>query len=155
MRHVIFFGNPLHGDDGFGPAVFERMKQCALPSDVRLFDAGTCGLNALALFDNCTEAIVVDAMAPGAHPGRITQPAATEILEESALPGHAAGVGFLLKALAALSPREAPLQRFLTVEAQSIAAFSPGLSPAVQAAVEPAFDLICKMLDVQIGTEHA
>lgn len=149
MRHVIFFGNPLHADDGFGPAVFERMKHCLLPDDVRLFNAGTCGLNALALFEGCREAIVVDAMAPGSHPGRITQPAADELLQESTLPGHGAGIGFLLSALATLAPPGTPAPRFVTAEAQHISPFTPGLSQAVQAAVEPASRLICRMLEAE------
>ena len=146
MRHVIFFGNPLHGDDGFGPAVFAHMKHRPLPSDVRLFEAGTCGLNALALFDGCTEAIVVDAMAPESHPGRITQPAAETLRTEAWLPGHAAGVGFLLEALTALGT---PMPKIITAEAAALNAFSPGLSPAVQNAVEPTARLVLQMLNAE------
>jgi hydrogenase maturation protease len=103
MRHILCFGNPLHGDDGFGPAVHERLAELPLPKTLRLFDAGTPGLAALALFHDCDEAIVVDALAPGDAPGRLSQPApGRAIAMEDVLPGHGVGVGYLLRALAAL-----------------------------------------------------
>ena len=64
MRHVICFGNELHGDDGFGAAVHRRLAAMPLPADARLFEAGTRGLDALGLFEGCAEAILVDAAEP-------------------------------------------------------------------------------------------
>ena len=34
--HVICFGNELHGDDGFGPAVHARLAAAPVPEHVRL-----------------------------------------------------------------------------------------------------------------------
>jgi hydrogenase maturation protease len=152
MRHVIFFGNALHGDDGFGPAVYQRLGALALPADVRLFEAGTCGLNALSLFDGCQQAIVVDALEPGSHPGRITQPPAQCLHPESSLPGHAAGLGFVLSALVALGQ---PLPSVIAAEAARVQPFCPGLSTAMQQAVEAVTRLLCQMLGIEPGPiEH-
>jgi coenzyme F420 hydrogenase subunit delta len=38
---VFGCGNPLFGDDGFGPAVIDRLARHPLPEKVRLIDAGT------------------------------------------------------------------------------------------------------------------
>jgi hydrogenase maturation protease len=147
MRHVIFFGNALHGDDGFGPAVYQRMTALELPADVKLFEAGTRGLDALILFEGCGEAIVVDALEPGSHPGRVTQPLAPSLAPESSLPGHGAGVGALLGALAALG---APQPRIIAAEAVALQPFAPGLSAEVQQAVGATITLLCRAL----GIEH-
>lgn len=148
MRHVIFFGNTLHGDDGFGPAVFRRLSALDPPADVRLFDAGTCGLDALMLFDDCAEAFVVDALAPGEQPGRVLRMEPSAVLPEASLPGHGAGVGHLLKALAALGATQPVV---IAAEAAELRPFSPGLSPAVERAVGEAAALLCQALGVNHG----
>lgn len=133
MRHIICFGNPLHGDDGFGPAVYQQLVTLPLPKDWRVFDAGTPGLNALQLFQDCTEAIIIDAIAPSDMPGRIYSLSPDMLATENALPGHGVGVAFLLQALAAL-PDVVPHIRIIAVEAAAITPFQPGLSiPAANA----------------------
>lgn len=134
MRHVIGFGNDLHGDDGFGPAVCRGLAGLPLPADVRLFEAGTRGLDALALFEDCDEAIVLDAGEPDGQPGRLAFPAAESCAEDSSLPGHGAGVGYLLRALTAMG--QAPRLRIVTAEAAALTPFHPELSPEMQQAVE-------------------
>lgn len=142
MRHVICFGNELHGDDGYGPAVFRRLSALPLPPDLRPYLAGTRGLDALALFDGCDEAIVVDALAPAGQPGRVCELQPAAIDEEIVLPGHGAGVGYLLRALAALEkPR--PALRIVAAEMAAITPFRPGLTPAMEAAVEATVALLC------------
>ena len=147
-RHVIFFGNALHGDDGFGPAVFRRLSACELPADVRLFEAGTRGLDALMLFDGCAETIVVDALEPGGHPGRVMRADPCALALESSLPGHGAGVGYLLAALGALG---LPPPLVIAAEAERPRPFSPGLSDSMARAVDEATALLCQTL----GIDHA
>ena len=60
--HVICFGNELHGDDGFGPAVHARLAVGPLPAGVRLMRADIAGLAAIGCFEGCGQAIVVDAL---------------------------------------------------------------------------------------------
>lgn len=104
-RHVICFGNALHGDDGFGPYVYQRLQQLDWPEDVRLFNAATAGLDALAWLEGCREAILVDALADRGSPGTV------HVLGPEALPrpdsdlsGHAAGIPYLLQAARAIYP---------------------------------------------------
>lgn len=141
MRHIVCFGNPLHGDDGFGPAVYRKLAALPLPADLRLFDAGTPGLAALGLFQGCEEAIIVDALALGGMPGRLHQLLPESIIAETGLPGHGIGVGFLLQALAAL-PETVPQLRIIAVEVARVSAFQPGLSAPVSAAVDQAVALL-------------
>ena len=37
---IVGCGNPLFGDDGFGPAVIEEMKKLTLPDNVTIQDGG-------------------------------------------------------------------------------------------------------------------
>lgn len=147
MRHVICFGNELHGDDGFGAAVHRRLAAMPLPADARLFEAGTRGLDALGLFEGCAEAILVDAAEPAGRPGRLACPEPDACLDEGAATGHGAGLGYLLRALAALGA--APRLRILTAEAAALTPFRPGLSPEVERAVAPATALLRGWLETR------
>lgn len=153
MRHLICFGNELHGDDGFGPAVHRRLAGLALPPDLRLYQAGNRGLDALVLFEGCDEAILVDAAAPAGQPGRVGEldaaaiEAASAAEMDTALPGHGTGVGYLLRALAALGGPQ-PRLRIVAAEMAAISAFRPGLSIPMAAAVEEAVVLLRGWLGV-------
>lgn len=149
MRHVICFGNPLHGDDGFGSAVYSRLSETAgLPADVKIFDAGTCGLNALSLFEDCQEAILIDALEPNGQPGHVSQPDARSLLGESSWPLHAVDVGYLLKALSAL---DVPMPRVVVAEACSIQPFHPFLSVPMKRAVAETCRLVYQILGIAHG----
>lgn len=165
MRQVIVFGNPLHGDDGFGPAVYARLAAAALPADVRLIDAGTRGLDALALFEVDITTIVVDVLAPAPSGGMTVdqledaaedvpgampaQPWAAPIVEfppgVATAPDPALTVesGSLLHAagvgslLAGLAALGLPRPHVIATQAGCIQPFAPGLSPPVAAAVGP------------------
>jgi hydrogenase maturation protease len=142
-RHILCFGNPLHGDDGFGPAVYQRLAQLPLPDHLRLFDAGTPGLSALALFQGCDEAVIVDALAPCGAPGRLCFPPPEAVTDEAeaSLSSHGAGVGYLLRALEVL-PGPAPRVRIVAAEAATVTPFQPGLSEPVRLAVDEAVALL-------------
>jgi len=69
-------GNPLFGDDGFGPAVIEELQKSALPENVRAVDAGLSGPTCIfPLLDPAVtkKLIVVDIADFGAEPGAITR----------------------------------------------------------------------------------
>lgn len=146
-RHIVCFGNPLHGDDGFGPAVYQRLLRLARPSGPRLTEVGTPGPAALALFPGYDEVVVVYALAPAGTPGRISEPPAEAILAEDTVAGHGVGVGYLLRALAAL-PEPAPRIRILAAEASAVTPFQPGLSPPVARAVNEAVARLARYFDV-------
>lgn len=147
MRHVICFGNTLHGDDGFGPEVYQRLAALLLPPDVRVFDAGTRGLDALGLFEGCQEAIIVDALEPGSQPGQVTRHAPEAFAPEPSMTGHGAGVAYLLAALAALG---GPPLQLVVAEAASLRSFSIGLSERMQHAVHETVQIVC----AELGIEH-
>ncbi|MBL8491391.1 MAG: hydrogenase maturation protease [Rhodocyclaceae bacterium] len=137
---VLCFGNPLHGDDGFGHAVWRRLAAGPLPEGVEVFEAGIRGFDAAPLFEDCARVIVVDALAPGPQPGRLHRLTAAEVPAEP-VTGHGAGLGCLLAALGELL--EAPPDvTVLAVETAAIRPFSPGLSPAVGAAVAATADAV-------------
>src|SRR5262249_21945557 len=101
MIHIVCFGNAWQGDDGFGIHVFRRLREMpALPSQVKVFDAGTAGLSALGYFEDCKKAVIVDAVKAGGRVGRVRR----FRLEDFDPPGpelslHAVGVHHLLLAL--------------------------------------------------------
>jgi hydrogenase maturation protease len=140
-RHIVCFGNPLHGDDGFGPAVYQGLVDLRAPSGLRLTEAGTPGPAALLLFQDCDEVIIVDALTPAGAPGRVSAPTVDEILMEPSLAGHGVGVGYLLRALA-IMPEPGPRIKIIAVESSAIASFKPGLSKPVAAAVNEVVALL-------------
>jgi len=73
---ILGCGNRLLGDDGFGPAVAQRLRSdFAVPDDVCVFDAGTSVRQ--ILFDTAlsekkpSKIVIVDAMDCGREPGEL------------------------------------------------------------------------------------
>lgn len=140
--HVICFGNELHGDDGFGPAVHACLADGPIPPGVRLLRADLAGLAAINCFDGCHRAIVVDALSGFGPPGSVHDLDAAELIaaaarDEAPAGFHGAGVGSLLQLLPAALAQVPPI-RVVGAEIGRLAAFTPGLSPAVAPAVRRA-----------------
>ena len=149
MVHVLCFGNPLHGDDGFGLQVHAALKPGIAGRAARLFEVGLRGIDALPLFDGCDRAILVDALDdPEEIPGTI------KILHGASIPhaaegaGHACGVSWLLQALAAThcSP---PSVTLIGAVIGKVAPFSGELSPQLARQVRPVSDRILAMLPTE------
>jgi hydrogenase maturation protease len=67
---VAGVGNVLRGDDGFGPAVVERLT--ALPEGVEVVETGIGGVALLQeLMAGCDGLVLVDAVDQGAPPGTV------------------------------------------------------------------------------------
>lgn len=140
-RHIVCFGNPLHGDDGLGPAVCARLAERPLAGDVRVSDAGTAGPAAMALFNGYDHIVVVDVSRPEGRPGRVWRPTRAAVFAEATASGHGVGVGHLLRCLeATLDPL--PAISFLAVEAEAVTPFRMGLSEPVARAVDVVVDLL-------------
>ncbi len=138
---ILCFGNPLHGDDGFGPAVSLALKRIDLPPEVRVVDCGTRGLDALHFFEDCGHVIIVDAMA-GQHPGKVRLLQAHGIpVENSGSGGHGSGIGYLLAAVRETIAKP-PVIEIIAAEIGPVKTFSPGLSLEVAAAVAEATDIV-------------
>ena len=131
---VVCFGNPLHGDDGFGQHVLRRLRA----EGIDAVDGGTAGLNALPYFEGCTKVIVVDAVRTGGRVGAVHRLRPDELQPPGGeLSLHELGVASLLAAL----PRP-PEIVLIGAEVGEIHPFTDGLSPALAAAVPAAVRLV-------------
>lgn len=145
-RHVLCFGNELHGDDGFGIHVYEQLCRCTWSEDVRLFNVGIAGLNSLPFLHDCRQAILVDALANFGTVGEVNVVRPHELAGLCPpLAGHGLGLPYVLQALQVLRD---PLPDVLIVgvEIAGIQPFSPGLSAATAAAVSKTVQLIQNLL---------
>ena len=138
---ILCFGNPLHGDDGFGPAVAMALRRITDPQLIDIVDCGIRGLDALPLFENCEQVIIVDAMA-GDEPGHLHRLRPDQVPAEKATAGgHGAGVGYLLQAVRQIV-MQPPAIEVIAVEMATLTPFQPGLSLPVAAAVAEAVEVI-------------
>jgi hydrogenase maturation protease len=137
---ILCFGNPLHGDDGFGPAVALALRRQLAAETAEVIDCGNRGLDALHYFEDVRQVIVVDAMA-GPRPGTVHLLGPREVPVEGHHGGHGAGVGYLLEAVRETlgSP---PRIDIIVAEIGPVTTFVPGLSIEVAAAVSEAICLI-------------
>jgi hydrogenase maturation protease len=145
LVHVLCFGNPWHGDDGFGLHVLRRLRdEHRLPPHIRAFEAGTAGLNAIPLFAGCNKAVLVDAVRTGARIGQLHRVRITgccPAVDERGM--HGSGVENLLAALPAAFPDTSmPELVLIGAEIGQIAPFTTVLSPAVAAAIGQAVSLV-------------
>jgi len=67
---VVGIGNPDRGDDGFGPAVAQRLRG-RVPSTVRILERSGDALALIEDWNSSPPVIIVDAMTPITKPGRV------------------------------------------------------------------------------------
>jgi len=73
---IVGCGNPLFGDDGFGPAVIEEMEKLTLPDNVTIQDGGAGAPHFIFNFLNpevTKKLIIVDIADFNARPGSISK----------------------------------------------------------------------------------
>jgi hydrogenase maturation protease len=90
MLTIIGCGNPNRSDDGAGVAVVQRLIErigSAPADDVRIFDAGTNGMEVMFKARGSSELVLVDASSSAAPPGSICAVPGEE-LENVPDPGH-------------------------------------------------------------------
>ncbi|MGB9723858.1 MAG: hydrogenase maturation protease [Chloroflexia bacterium] len=68
---ILGLGNPLRGDDGFGPAVVEALSRLDLPAGVEVLDGGTAGLGLLPTIAGRERLLVVDVAEMGRPAGSL------------------------------------------------------------------------------------
>lgn len=152
-RFVFGCGNPLFGDDGFGPAVVEHLDaNHLLPEDTACVDAGTSirGIlfDLLLMEEKPRQIILVDAVDfPGRNPGDVFE------IEVDSVPAakitdfspHQFPTVNMLKEIRDCTPIDV---RVLVVQIQMIpSAVQPGLSKPVQEAVPDMCRLIIETLE--------
>jgi hydrogenase maturation protease len=79
---LLGLGNPLNGDDGFGPCVLERLAQGGAAADpnITLRNAGTDLLNDLESFSSYDHVVLIDAVLD--PEGKLGSPGRVVLLEE-------------------------------------------------------------------------
>jgi hydrogenase maturation protease len=79
---LVALGNPLIGDDGFGPRVLERLQDApaSIPSAVTLVDAGTDLLNYIESFAVYSRVVLVDSILD--PDGKLGAPGRVAVLDE-------------------------------------------------------------------------
>jgi len=147
---VVGCGNPLFGDDGFGPAVIEELQKMQLPDKVKVIDAGLGAPHFIfTLLDDETtkKLIIVDIADFGAEPGSVT------ILPLEALPPGS------YRDVHSWDLTE-PLHRLkdriditvIACQPKSVAEFDLGLTEEVKRAIPKAVQIVLKKIGVPYGT---
>jgi hydrogenase maturation protease len=147
-------GNIFHGDDAFGVEAAKVLATKKLPANVRLVDYGIRGFDlAFALVDGYDVTVFVDALQRGEPPGTIYlfEPDLSE------LGGAQTNAGMIdthglnpLKVLSMAKGMGAEFGKLLVVgcEPETLGGEhgAMGLSPAVEAAIEPAVERIERLI---------
>ncbi|MBX3221765.1 MAG: hydrogenase maturation protease [Labilithrix sp.] len=82
MLVVLGCGNPNRSDDGVGVVVAQALARSLAESparEVRVFDAGTSGLDVMFRARGATKVIIVDAARSGSEPGAVFRVPGTEL----------------------------------------------------------------------------
>lgn len=144
---LIGAGNPLMGDDGFGLAVLERLRDdWSITPGVELVDGGTWGMNLLPVLEDADAVIFIDAINAGLAPG------SPVLLEREQLPVFLA---------TKISPHEIGLRDVITlaevrgrlprktvaigVQPASVAV-GWGLTPVVESRIGPVTQMVLERL---------
>ena len=69
MKAIIGLGNPIKSDDGIGIRIVREVEKKDLPPNVKVFDAGTGGMNIFHLLRDSERTLIIDAVRFGREPG--------------------------------------------------------------------------------------
>lgn len=145
---IAGIGNLFLGDDGFGVEVARRLSEGPLPDGVEVFDAGIRGLHlAYRLLDGYEILVAVDAVSRGGEPGTVylIEPRLDDDEEAPKLDAHSLDLPSVFAMVRTLGGR---LGRVLVVGCEPAALEEGiGLSPVVQAAVEPTVQRIRQLTE--------
>jgi hydrogenase maturation protease len=149
---VAGIGNIFHGDDAFGVMVAQRMAQGPLPGQVTVTDFGIRGVDlAYALLDGYELAILIDTTRRDGAPGTLY------VLEpdtdhwngkKPAVEGHGMVPDQALQFARSLGG-QMPSLRLIACEPATFEFSEEGtidLSEPVQAAIEPAIELVLSLI---------
>jgi hydrogenase maturation protease len=71
MTAIIGCGNLIRKDDGAGPILIRKLWDLGVPSNVRIADGGTAGMDVVFQIGDAKELIIIDACTTGAEPGTV------------------------------------------------------------------------------------
>lgn len=156
---VAGIGNVFMGDDGFGVEVAARMLRRGAPEGATVVDFGIRGIDlAYALMDGYAAAVMVDAMQHGEAPGTVSviEPAPDESEADAAFSPHDLDPAKVLR-LARMLGGACPRLLVLACEPLDLGGEDGfmGLSPPVEAAVEPAVAALEELVRGLLDTMQA
>ncbi|RDH44109.1 hydrogenase maturation protease [Zooshikella ganghwensis] len=134
---IICLGNPLHGDDGIGFHIFNRLQhQYTWPPHIELIDGGTGGITLIPCFFHCHKVIMIDAVNNPSQAGQLTcylnidPHLFSETLVNNRAFEHGGNVTSLLELLT-LSGAPTPCIDIVTIAGCNFNAYNHQLSEAV------------------------
>ena len=151
MARVLIagIGNVFLGDDGFGPEVARRLAAERWPDDVEVADVGIAGLHlAYRLLEPYTLVIAIDACHHGEQPGTLYLLEPSRDQHAVQLDSHSINLPSVLAMTRALGGEPG---RILVLGCEPESFEGMGLSPAVNAAIEPA---IRRVRQLAQGVDH-
>jgi hydrogenase maturation protease len=148
---VAGIGNLFLTDDGFGSEVARRLAARPLPDGVKVIDYGIRGMHlAYDLLDGYDGLVVIDALPGDAAPGELSVlEVGPDDLGDGEFDAHGMAPVAVLGSLSQLGGSLPPT--YLVGCQPADVSDGMGLTPAVQASVDPAIELVCEVLDEQLG----
>jgi hydrogenase maturation protease len=147
---IIGLGNPLVSDDSVGLRVVEQLKPLlAGRDDVEVSEDYWGGLRLMERMIGFDRAIVVDAIQTGTAPGTIHELSPDGIATQRSASAHDVNLATALefgRQAGAQLPRNDRIM-LVGIEAEDILNFSERCTPAVQAAIPRAVEVVLKTLD--------
>ena len=141
---VVGYGNILRQDDGFGPAVADRLRDCVNDQRIRILTRQLLSVDLAADLERVGLCVLIDAATTGPR-GEL---AVREVLPE---PVEVGTVGHELSAVALLGLTQQLLGRaprcILLSTLPDSMEFGESLTATVAALVEPASALIAQLID--------
>ncbi|MGI8574340.1 MAG: hydrogenase maturation protease [Egibacteraceae bacterium] len=144
---VAGVGNIFLGDDGFGSEVARRLAARPLPEGVRVKDYGIGGIHlAYDLLNGVDQLVLIDALPSGAEPGTVSllHVDPDEQTERGTVDSHAMDPATVFASLRGLGGTLPPTV-VVGCEPAEVSE-RMGLSPVVEAAVEPTVEQLVTLL---------
>ena len=152
---IVGCGNPLFGDDGFGPAVIEEMEKLTLPDNVTIMDGGAGAPHFIFNFLDpavTKRLIVVDIADFNAKPGSISKMSGKELKPGAYVDPHSwDGVDQLCRVRDRIYTTVVLCQPAKAIK-KGDADVEIGLSEEVQNAIPKAIRVILETIGVDYGT---
>jgi hydrogenase maturation protease len=147
---VAGVGNIFRGDDGFGSAAAQRLAATPLPAGVRVVDYGIRGMHlAYDLLDPHDALVLLDATPRAGEPGDlVVLEVGPDDLGTGELDAHGMAPVAVLASLGSLG---GALPRTFVVGCEPADVGERiGLSPAVEASVDRAVDVVLRLLTTEL-----
>jgi hydrogenase maturation protease len=145
---ILGLGNPLLGDDAVGlkvaAVVRERLDG---RDDVDVLDEEAGGLRLMERMTGYDRAVLVDACVSGVAPGTIRRIGPDELPTQRTAIAHGIDLPRALALGRSLGLPMPEVVRVVAIEAESVHEFGEFMTPAVEAAIEPAVAAVLEEIE--------